>query len=101
MARVAVNAVVDVAVDAAMPWVGCRCGVTSCACEDRVVRRVGVTGCTHAVRTAVIKREEGVVAGRQCGGEPCGCGVAGGAGGGPAGSDVIGIRCAGEVGLVA
>ena len=101
MARVAVHAVIDVAVDAAVPRVGCRCGVARGAGKDGVIRGIGVAGSAHAICVAMPEREERVIAGRQRGGKPCCCCVACGAGGWPACGDVIWIcgRC--EVCLVA
>ena len=101
MTRVAVHAVIDVAVDAAVPRVGCRCGVARGAGKDGVIRGVGVAGGAHAICVAVPEREERVIAGRQRGGKPCRCCMACGAGGWPAGSDVIWICSCCEIRLVA
>ena len=101
MARVAVHAVVDVAVDAAVPRVGCRRGVARGAGKDGVIRGIGVAGSAHAICVAMPEREERVIAGRQRGGKPCCCCVACGAGGWPACGDVIWICGRREVRLVA
>jgi len=61
VARIAIRAVVYVPTNALVLLVGLTLGVTIRAREHGVVRGVGVTRRTDSVRTAVIRREPGVI----------------------------------------
>lgn len=98
VAAVAVHAVVDVPAHAPMLVVRLRLGVAVGALEDGVVVRIRVTCAAHAICIAVIDGEPGVVKG---GSQPTGSGVAGGAGCGKAGGNVIRIGRALVVSFVA
>jgi len=101
MACIAVHAVVHIARDAVVLGIRRRRSVATGALENRVVRRIGVACCAHTIRATMVEREERVITGRQRSRQPRRGRVAGGAGGGPARSHVIGIRGAREVRLVA
>lgn len=63
VAVVAIRAVVDVPVDAAMVGVGLRLLMTVRACEDRIVVRIRMARGAHPIGSTVIRREPGVVEG--------------------------------------
>lgn len=89
MALIAIQAVVDVAFDAAMFGIGLLLRMTVCTYEHGVIRGVGVAiaACGFVVR----KPEPGVV---ESGSGPSGGGVAGSAGIREPGGDVVRIRSA-------
>ena len=66
VARVAVHAVVDISLHASMLSVGVGLAMAVRAREDRVIGRVGVARRAYAVRSAVIRREPGVIERRAC-----------------------------------
>ena len=74
MAVVAIHAIVDVASNSLVPGIGLCFEVTVGALEDGVVAGIGVARRAHAVGTAVVEREEGVVESRA---QPAGRRVAG------------------------
>ena len=98
MARVAVDAVVDVSVDAAVALVCRSLGVAVGAGKDGVVGGVGVTGGADSVGAAVADIEPRVI--ESCS-EPGGGVVASGAGGGESRRDVVGVGGGGVLRLVA
>ena len=73
MARIAINAAVDVAAYTAVPRIGCRGGMAPRALKDRIIAGIRVAGRTHALRVAVANRKPGVIERRSC---PCRGGVA-------------------------
>lgn len=75
MALVAIRAVVDIPTDIGMLEIRCIIvAMATGALEHRVIARVGVAGCTNAVRVAVIRWEVRVI---ERGSGPTGRGVAG------------------------
>ena len=92
MTRQAVHAVVDIPIHFGVIEVGrIVAAVTAGARKHRVVGRIGVTGCAHAICVSMVEREERVITARQGTGQPCGRGMASGAGGGPSSRCVIRI----------
>src|SRR5215472_1646566 len=98
VARVAVHAVVDITVHVGVIEAGCVVAAMAArALEHRVIGRIGMAVGAHALGVAVVDREEGVITGRQCRPRPGSRGMAGGAGGRPAGGGVVRIGGAGVV----
>jgi len=100
--RVAVHAVIHISIHVRVFEVGCVVAAMAAgAGKDRVVGRIGVAGCAHAVRVPVGGWEERVVRSRQSRRGPVRSRVARGAGGRPLRRGVVGIGRAGIVGRVA
>jgi hypothetical protein len=53
MARITINAVVDVAAYAAVPRIGCRGGMAPRALKDRIIAGICVAGRAHALGVTV------------------------------------------------
>lgn len=98
MARVAVNAVVHIALHAAVMRIGRGLCMAGRACEGFVIARVGVASCAYSVGAAVCGIEPCVVERRSSPYDGC---VAGRTGGGESRRNVVRIGRACELRLVA
>lgn len=73
MARIAINAVVDVTAHAGVPRAGCRGGMAPSALKNGIIAGIRVAGGAHTLGVAVSNRKPGVIERRP---RPCRGGVA-------------------------